>query len=300
MLASFFDRLELLWESAALRRVLAASLVAAFAVALLAIELGRRGLLPGGMAPLVPASHFRAIELAFYLLLAYEAVGLVFGLARSVANAAGKQLEIFSLILLRHSFEVLAGIDEPIRWAQLGPRVPEMLSNAAGALGIFVVLGLYYRLQRHQPAPGELRDRASFIAAKKVIALLLLLVFAVVGLRSVAALVTGREGHGFFEQFFTLLIFADILVVLLALRYSSTYRVVFRNSGLAVATMLLRLALSAPPFVNAGLGLAGALLALALTAAYNTFGPGEAGGAPARADEAVPRAVTAAPVGPGG
>jgi hypothetical protein len=49
--------------------------------------------------------------------------------------------------------------------------------------------------------------------------------------------------------------------------------VVFRNSGLAVATVLLRIALSAPPFVNTALGIAAALLALTLTAAYNAFTP---------------------------
>ncbi len=77
----------------------------------------------------------------------------------------------------------------------------------------------------------------------------------------------------FFEPFYTLLIFADILVVLLSLRYSATYQVVFRNSGLAVATVLLRAALSAPPYLNAALGLAAALLALTLAAAYRAFGP---------------------------
>ena len=40
------------------------------------------------------------------------------------------------------------------------------------------------------------------------------------------------------EPFYTLLVFADILVVLLSMRYSASYQVVFRNSGLAVATMV--------------------------------------------------------------
>jgi len=256
-----------------MRRAVAALLVVTYLAALGLIELARQGLLPGALLEVVPRSHFRAIELAFYLLLSYEVVGLVFGLARSVSNAAGKQLEIFSLILLRHAFEVFAHLDEPLRWEQLSPRVPEMLSDAAGALAIFVVLGFYYRVQRHKPAPGEVQDRRSFISAKKYIALVLFVVFAVLGGRVVTLALLGRPGHLFFEPFYTLLIFADILVVLLSLRYSATYQVVFRNSGLAVATVLLRVALSAPHFVNAGLGIAASLLALALTAAYNAFGP---------------------------
>jgi hypothetical protein len=62
-------------------------------------------------------------------------------------------------------------------------------------------------------------------------------------------------------------------VVLISTRYSSTYRVVFRNSGVAVSTVLLRLALSAPHYVNALLGLGAALFALALTVAYNRLAP---------------------------
>jgi len=280
MFLALFDWLEARWEGPRMRRAVAVLLVVVYLVALATIELARQGLLPPAVAAALPRSHFQAIGLAFYLLLSYEVVGLVFGLARSVSNAAGKQLEIFSLILLRHAFEVFSHLDEPLRWEELSPRVLQMLSDAGGALAIFVVLGFYYRVQRHQPAPGELVDRRSFIAAKKHIALVLLIVFAAMGGRVVAFAVLGQSGHPFFEPFYTLLIFADILVVLLSLRYSATYQVVFRNSGLAVATVLMRVALEATPYVNAALGLGAALLALALSAAYNAFGPRPAAEAP--------------------
>jgi hypothetical protein len=106
-----------------------------------------------------------------------------------------------------------------------------MLSDAAGALAIFVVLGFYYRLQRHRPAPGAAADRTNFIVAKKYISMLLLVVFATMGGRVGLLTLLGHQGHHFFEPFYTLLIFADILVVLLSLRYSATYQVVFRAFG---------------------------------------------------------------------
>lgn len=273
-----FDWLEQRWESPAARRFVAASLVAAFVATLLAVELGRLGLLPAAVAAAAGHNHFHAVQVAFYLLLAYEVLGLVFGLARSVSNATGKQLEIFSLILLRQSFEAFGHLDEPLRWEQVRGAIVQMGSDGAGALAIFVTLGFYYRLQRHRPASGsDPRDRATFIAAKKVIALLLLAVFLVVGGRVIVSQAFLGQTARFFEQFYTLLIFADILIVLLSVRYSSTYRVVFRNSGLAVSTVLLRLALSAPVPVNAILGLSAALFATGLTLAYNAFGvpPGE-------------------------
>jgi hypothetical protein len=82
----------------------------------------------------------------------------------------------------------------------------------------------------------------------------------------------GLQGE-FFESFYSVLVLADILVVLVSLRYSPSYLVMFRNSGLAVAAVLLRVALSAPPYANAALGLAAALFTLGLTVASTRLAP---------------------------
>ena len=79
---------------------------------------------------------------------------------------------------------------------------------------------------------------------------------------------TGQE-HSVFEIFYTLLIFADVLIVLISLRYSVAYPVVFRYFGFAVAAVLIRLALTAPRVVDAGLGVIASLFAYALTWVYN-------------------------------
>jgi hypothetical protein len=274
--SALFDAVEARWESATARRLVADGLVFVFLASLLHVELARRGLLPAALAPRHPRNHFHAVQVAFYLLLGYEVVGLIFGLARSVANAAGKQFEIFSLILLRQSFEAFGDLQEPIVWGEVRGTVLEMLANCAGAIVIFLLLGLYYRLQRHQPLSGDAKDRQSFIHAKKAVALALLVLFgAGAGWTALTALVLRRPWPAFFETLYTLLIFADILVVLISARYSSTYRVVFRNSGVAVSTVLLRLALSAPVYLNAILGAAAVAFAVSLTVAYNLFAGGE-------------------------
>jgi hypothetical protein len=282
-LTALFDRLERTFHAGVTRRALSAVLVATFVLALAGIDLAQRGLLGPRLQAALPHSHFHAIELAFYLLLSWEVAGLVFAISQSVANAAGKQFEIFSLILLRRSFEAFAGLDEPLRWGQARAAVGDMLADAGGALLLFVALGFYYALQRHRPLSDDRRDRASFVAAKKVIALLLLAVLAVMAARSLWGLVTRLEAHPFFESFYTTLIFADVLVVLLSLRYSAGYHVVFRNSGLAVATLLLRLALPSPPPWSSLLGLGAALFAVGLTLAYNRFAPGSGVGERAEA-----------------
>ncbi len=262
-----FDRIDALWESARLRRGVAEVLAIAYVGAILAVEASQRAWLPPRLRVPVAHGHFLAVELAVYLLLAFEVVGLVLGIAQSVSNAAGKQFEIFSLILLRHSFEEFGNLGEPFLWAHAREPVLRILSSAFGALVIFVVLGFYYRVQRHRPITGDARERQSFVDTKKLVALVLLGIFAWLAARAALA-----DQPNFFEPFYTVLVLSDVLLVFLSLRYSSAYRVVFRNTGLAVATVLLRVALSAPAPYNAALGIAAAAFALALTLAQNRLG----------------------------
>lgn len=272
-LTRLYDRLQALFDSARHRRILSNGLVLAFVLALAVIELARLGLLGERLAAALPRNHFHAIELAFYLLLAYEVTSLTFAIAGSVTTAAGKQFEIFSLILLRRSFEAFAGLDEPIRWPQAQEAVLHMVADAVGGLLLFVGLGFYYALQKHRPLSADVHDRERFIAAKKVIALLLIATLVILGVRSGWGVVTALHPTSFFEAFYTVLIFADVLVVLISIRYSTSYHVVFRNSGLAVATVLLRLALSSPSPYTSVLGVAGIVFAIGLTFAYERFAP---------------------------
>lgn len=266
--ARLFDWLHDSLESARQQRRIGSLLVVAFLVALAVIEAKRRGVLD---APLVPPNHFYAAHLAFTLLLLFEIIGLVMSLSRSVSDSVGKQLEIFSLILLRQTFKELSGFDEPVVWAAVSPSIGRMLSDTFGALLIFVLVGVFYRMQRHRPITADSHDRESFIATKKVTALLLLAAFLLLGVSDLAHGLSSGGAFHFFDSFYTLLIFSDILLVLISLRYSATYGVVFRNSGFAAATVLMRLSLAAPPYFNAALGIAAALFACGLTFAYNRF-----------------------------
>lgn len=271
--AGWFDRLEAGWEGAALQRRLGTALVFAFVGAIAVIEANRLGLLPQPVAGRLPTNHLAAIYVAFTLLLLIEVVGLVFALSRSVADSVGKQFELLSLILLRKAFVEVSHFPEPVVWSAVAPAVPRVASDVVGALLIFVVLGFYYRSQRHLPITRAVDDGASFVASKKALALALLAVLAVLGAHDGWRLMAFGEQERFFEKFYTLLIFTDVLIVLISLRYSSAYRVVFRYSGFAAATVLIRMALTAPPYVNAALGIGAALFALGLTLAYNAFAP---------------------------
>lgn len=267
-----FDALAALWEGASTRKTVGTLLVAAYLGALVLIELNRQGFLPPPFRTLITTNHFGAVYLAFTLLLVMEILGLVFALAQSVANSMGKQFELLSLILLRKAFLQFSEFGEPIVWDRVSGALLEIVADATGALLVFVVLGFYYRAQKHRKIVEDEIEQASFIAAKKILACLLLFAFALLGLHNLQRQLAG-EPYAFFAAFYLLLIFTDILVVLIAFRYSTSFRVLFRNAGFAIATVLIRLALTAPAYLNALLGVGAALFALAISIAYNAFAP---------------------------
>jgi hypothetical protein len=117
--------------------------------------------------------------------------------------------------------------------------------------------------------PGLVRDR--FVAAKKSVALSLLVIFAGMALYGGWLLVSEGRFFHFFQHFYTVLIFSDILLVLIAQCFLPEFRGVFRNSGYALSTLLIRLSLAAPAFYNVVIGIASAVFAVALTLVYNYF-----------------------------
>ena len=271
-----FDAFEAWWEGKQARRFVATVLVAGFLVSLVAIQLNRLGWLPSSMAASVSTNHFRAIDVAFTLFLVAELVGLIVGLATSVVDTAGKQFEVFSLILLRRSFKELVEFEEePIRWSLEAGReaVQYLVVDATAALLIFLTLGVFYKLQQHQSITQTEGEKYYFVAQKKVVANLLLVILLGMSVYAVALPLMGGGSIPYFNAFYTILIFSDVLVVLISLRYSATYHVVFRNSGFAAATVMIRLALSGPRSLGAALGVGAALFNLGVAAAYSYVAP---------------------------
>ncbi|MEK6255730.1 MAG: hypothetical protein N2C13_00250 [Chloroflexota bacterium] len=266
-----FDWFQKRWESVRVQRALGTVLVASFIWAVIGIQLNRWAVIPQNLSDLVPLNHLAAIDLAFNLMLILEVVSLVLYLARSVADAVGKQFEILSLILLRDTFQEFSRIGGAISWDKLTEFIYSIVATAIAALLIFVILGYFYSVQKHRKITQDEADASSFIAAKKVIALTLLISFIVIVINDVIGFFAHQATATTFESLYTLLIFSDVLIVLISIRYGSNYHVSFRNSGFAVATIFIRLALIAPLIEGAILGVGTALFALGITLAYNSF-----------------------------
>lgn len=260
-----FDPLQHLWEHDKIHKKISFALVVFFLLALLLIELKRSGLLPPSLTAFVPNNHFYAVQYAFTVVLILEVISLVFTLPCSFSRSVGKQFEILSLILLRNAFKELAEFPEPVTFLGNETAVLHILSDGFGALLIFALLGLYYYIQAKAFDDGMKKgDIFMFVAAKKGIALILLISFLLMGLNSTLLTLSGQEHTDFLHSFYTLLILTDILVVLISQCFHPSFFTIFRNSGFALSTLLIRLALAAPPFFNVLLGVAAASFAILL------------------------------------
>jgi hypothetical protein len=266
-----FDPLHAFWEKAEVHKAVTGGLVLVFLGSLLGIELNRQGLLPASIAAITPTQHFHAVDVAFTLVLVLEVIGLVFVLPCSVSKAVAKQFQILALIFLRSSFKELVMLPEPVTLVGNMDIAYRIFTDGAGALLIFLVLGVYARVAPPQQTIMRAEDRYEFVASKKIVALALLGIFIGMVVANGLRVVHGQTPFHFFEAFYTVLIFSDILLVLVSQQFLPAFHAVLRNSGYAVSTLLLRLSLTAPPFYDVLIGVGAALFALSLSLVYNRF-----------------------------
>ena len=214
---------------------------------------------------------FFSIEIVFTLLLIVELFGLIFVLPQSVAKSVSKQFELLSLIFLRDGFKEFSHIGSNFSWEHMKESLIPMVVYGFGAIVIFSLISVTGTLQKRYKLTSTEEDQIQFIRLKKLLAILLLIAFAAVGYNDLKTLIyTGSYLHSF-QTFYTVLIFSDIIIVLIALRYTLNYYRIFRYSAFVLATILIRISLSADTYYNVAIGVVACLFVLALTIAYNYF-----------------------------
>jgi len=274
-ISRLMDRLEKLFESSKNISILGTILALSFIFGVFAVEMNIRGFVPEFLERLTPTKHLVIIAQVFTLVLCFEVISLIFSFVHSVTISMGKQIEVLSLVLLREVFKEFSYFSEPIEWVQAKPFLFPMISSAIGALILFIILGFYYRIYQARPITSDIEETRNFIKIKKNIAFFLLVSFiSIIIYEAMLYIQTGQPNKAF-ETFYTLLIFSDILIILVSMRYSTSYLITFRNSGFAVATVFIRLALMSPPPYSALLGIGSALFVMGISLNYKYYKPSE-------------------------
>lgn len=198
-------------------------------------------------------------------------MSLIFVLPKSVSRSLGKQFELLSLIFLRNAFKEFSHLDTFFLWSEAKDTIQSMLVYSFGALAIFTLMGFTHRLNRQIRLSETYVNQSQFVNFKKLLALLLLGAFFLIGIRDIIFFLrTGIYLHSF-DAFYTVLIFTDIIIVLVALRYTINYYRVFRYTAFVLATILIRISLTLEPYYNVALGVVTTIFVLILAIVYNYF-----------------------------
>ena len=117
----------------------------------------------------------------------------------------------------------------------------------------------------------------SFVASKKVVSMILLPILIITSLISVydwayglLYLKTTTDINAiFYNEFFTILILADVLILLLSFQYTERYSQLIRNTGFVICTILIRLSFGVSGLTNVLLIISSVAFGLLILTIYN-------------------------------
>ena len=220
-----------------------------------------------------------AIYTPFSLILIYEVYLLVFYLPRSFTSCVSKQFEVISLIVIRKIFKDIPQMDLQGDW-YLSQHNLALMVDLLGFLLLFLLIYLF-NVGKNRLSKKVVNDPKllNFISSKKVVSLVLLLLLMVTSTYSLInwsmhvftdGFVSNVDGV-FFNQFFTLLILTDVIILLISFRYTEEYSKLIRNTGFIISTILIRLSFSADGFLNIILILTGVGFAVLIQQIFNAM-----------------------------
>ena len=262
--------------------------ITSFFVHLIVIWLVDFGLITIQGAPLLFTNTISAIYTPFSFILVYEVYLLIYYLPKSITTYISKQYEIISLIIIRRLFKDLSELTFSNNWFNIKYDLQFTYDLITSILLFFLIYQFYvqnkkrYRTENISASKAE--SISTFIKIKKVIATLLVpaLFFAaiysffhwimsVLSPSDVGSISLKNINNIFFEQFFSMLIIADVILLLFSFFHTDEFHKVIRNSGFIISTILIRLSFAATGLLNTALIISAVVFGLVILIIHNQF-----------------------------
>ena len=257
--------------------------VVSFVVHLIAIALGHYNIIEVQENSELLKNPISAIYTPFSFILVYEVYLLIFFLPRSITTYITKQYEIITLIIIRNLFKDLSNLELSSEWFAIKNDL-QFTYDIVASLILFYLIYLFQKqgklkLLIQQNSPNVER----FIKIKKSIAVVLIPLFLSLSLFSFSDwaldLFTAQQDVSsiksinaiFFDQFFTVLILVDVLLLLFSFYYTDKFNKIIRNSGFIVSTILIRMSFGVKGLISTILVLVAVLFGLAIISIHNKF-----------------------------
>jgi hypothetical protein len=262
--------------------------ILSFIIHLSIILLVNFGIVDSGSASDFFKNPITAIYTPFSFILVYEVYLLIYFLPRSLTTYVNKQYEIILLIIMRRLFKDLGKLEISSDWFSIKNDL-QFTYDIATSLLLFFLIYLFYIQSRkkHEIIPDRSQYREGtdrYIGLKKIIASCLVpIVILLAGYSFISWLLDsinafGQSGESFkninnifFEQFFSLLIIVDVLLLLTSFFYTDKFHNVIRNSGFIISTILLRISFTVEGLLNNLLVIVAVIFGLVILVIHNKF-----------------------------
>ncbi len=229
-----------------------------------------------------------AIYTPFSFILVYEVYLLIYYLPKSTSTYISKQYEIIALIIIRRLFKDLSDLSLSSNWFNIKNDLQFTYDLLASVLLFYLIYLFHVQRTRVYRTFENTKNHSSsiskFINAKKWIATALVPVLLMIALYSFLnwsigifqpikdnAISFKNINNIFFEQFFNILIIADVILLLFSFFHTDEFHKVIRNSGFIISTILIRLSFSVSGIINNVLIVSAILFGLSMLFIHNKF-----------------------------
>ena len=235
-----------------IRKVAIVSAVVGFFVHILVWVLFETGNITiTGEASELVKSPLSTLYTPFSILLVYEVYQLIRTIPDSFSSSVGKQYEIATLLVVRDVLKRLSEVQNSQGW-KISSDLGFLLVECVAFLVLLYTSLTYFKISSSSEKSEEMTDNiAIFVEAKRGIANAMLLIFLVIAAYSFYTWYGSvQEGGGsvsrviFFLDFFTFLILADILILLISYWFYTDFGNLARNTGFVLSTVIIRVAIS--------------------------------------------------------
>ncbi|MDP7356348.1 MAG: hypothetical protein VX788_02715 [Candidatus Thermoplasmatota archaeon] len=204
-----------------------------------------------GEASELVSSPLSSLYTPFSILLVYEVYQLIRTIPDSFSSSVGKQYEIATLLVVRDILKRLSEVEGTEGW-EISSDLGFLLVECAAFLALFYTSLTYFRISDNSTKSGDMSgDIAVFVESKRFVANFMLIVFLLTAAYSFFTWIASvQDGGGsvsrviFFLDFFTFLILADILILLVSYWFYTDFGNLARNTGFVLSTVIIRVAIS--------------------------------------------------------
>ena len=240
-----------------------------------------------GEASELVSSPLSSLYTPFSILLVYEVYQLIRTIPDSFSSSVGKQYEIATLLVVRDILKRLSEVEGTGGW-EISSDLGFLLVECAAFLALFYTSLTYFRMSDNSAKSGDMSgDIAVFVESKRLVANFMLIVFLLTAAYSFFTwIVSVQDGGGsvsrviFFLDFFTFLILADILILLVSYWFYTDFGNLARNTGFVLSTVIIRVAISSEGVSAMVLFTLSGLLGLAILRMFSGDSASSVGGNP--------------------